>query len=77
VRSAIARLPFNHRQVITLVDIESFSYAEVADILDVPPGTVMSRLNRARQSLKKILDKPPQENITKASINKTRFKVVQ
>ncbi len=55
VRAAIASLSFKHRQVITLVDIEDFSYAEVAAILDVPPGTVMSRLNRARQSLKKML----------------------
>lgn len=58
VRAAIALLPLKHRQVITLVDIESFTYAEVADILDIPPGTVMSRLNRARQSLKKLLEEP-------------------
>lgn len=50
VRSAIARLPFKHRQVLTLIDIENFSYAEVAEIVDAPLGTIMSRLNRARQS---------------------------
>jgi len=61
VRTAISALPFKHRQVITLIDIESFSYAEVANILDVPPGTVMSRLSRARQSLKKILDESRNE----------------
>ena len=55
VKYGISSLPFKHRQVITLVDIESFSYAEVANILDIPQGTVMSRLNRARQALKKIL----------------------
>ncbi len=72
VRSAIANLPINHRQVITLIDIESFSYAEVASILDIPQGTVMSRLNRARQSLKKILNESTKENN-----NKTLLKVVK
>lgn len=62
VRSAVAELPFNHRQVITLVDLEEFSYAEVANILDIPQGTVMSRLNRARQSLKKILNESKIKN---------------
>ena len=51
VRNAVRKLPENHRQVITLVDLEGFSYADVAQILDVPTGTVMSRLCRARQSL--------------------------
>lgn len=62
VRSAIACLPIKHRQVITLIDIENFSYAEVASILDAPQGTVMSRLNRARQSLRKILDESQKDN---------------
>jgi RNA polymerase sigma-70 factor (ECF subfamily) len=52
VRQAIARLPIGQRQVITLVDIEECSYADVARILDVPVGTIMSRLSRARQALK-------------------------
>lgn len=52
VRHAIASLPMAQRQVVTLVDIEECSYAEVAQILDVPVGTVMSRLARARQALK-------------------------
>ena len=71
VRSAIASLPFKHRQVITLVDLEEFSYAEVANILDIPQGTVMSRLNRARQTLKKILNESKTNNQ-----NRTRLKVV-
>ncbi|PCJ88520.1 MAG: RNA polymerase subunit sigma-24 [Thiotrichaceae bacterium] len=71
VRSAIASLPFKHRQVITLVDLEEFSYAEVANILDIPQGTVMSRLNRARQTLKKILNELKTNNQ-----NRTRLKVV-
>ncbi len=52
VRQAIAGLPLGQRQVVTLVDIEECGYAEVAAILAVPVGTVMSRLARARQALK-------------------------
>lgn len=52
VREAIATLVQGQRQVITLVDLEGFSYVEVAEILDIPIGTVMSRLCRARRSLK-------------------------
>lgn len=55
VRAAIARLPLGQRQVVTLVDIEGFSYVEVANILAVPVGTVMSRLCRARAALKDLL----------------------
>jgi RNA polymerase sigma-70 factor (ECF subfamily) len=52
VRCAVARLPQGQRQVLTLVDLEDFSYKEVAEILDIPIGTVMSRLCRARGALK-------------------------
>ena len=55
VRAAIARLPDGQRQVVTLVDLEGFSYGEVAQILDVPIGTVMSRLCRARGAMKAML----------------------
>lgn len=55
VQHAIAQLPLGQRQVVTLVDLEGFSYAEVAGILEVPIGTVMSRLCRARQALKELL----------------------
>jgi RNA polymerase sigma-70 factor (ECF subfamily) len=55
VKIAIEGLNEEQRKVITLVDIEEFSYAEVASILGVPIGTVMSRLSRARQQLKKRL----------------------
>lgn len=52
VRCAVARLPEGQRQVLTLVDLEDFSYKEVAEILEIPIGTVMSRLCRARGALK-------------------------
>ena len=55
VRNAIACLPMGQRQVITLVDLEGCSYIEVAQILEVPIGTVMSRLSRARKALKQRL----------------------
>jgi len=52
VRAAIGTLPLGQRQVLTLVDLEGCSYIEVANILGVPVGTVMSRLCRARRALK-------------------------
>ncbi len=52
VRAAIAELPQGQRQVVTLVDLEGFSYVDVAQILEVPIGTVMSRLCRARNAMK-------------------------
>lgn len=55
VRRSIARLPEGQRQVVTLVNLEGFSYAEVAEILEIPVGTVMSRLSRARNTLAEYL----------------------
>ena len=55
VRAAITQLSEGQRQVVTLVDLEGFSYGEVARILDVPIGTVMSRLCRARSAMKALL----------------------
>jgi len=55
VRRAILKLPAGQRQTITLVDLAGFSYAEVAEILDIPIGTVMSRLYTSRNSLQNFL----------------------
>ena len=51
VRLALDRLPALHREILALVDIAGFSYEEAADMLDVPVGTVMSRVSRARRRL--------------------------
>ena len=51
VRSAMSSLPNAQRQVVSLIDLEGLSYNEVSDVLQVPIGTVMSRLNRARTAL--------------------------
>lgn len=51
LRSALADLKPLHREMIALVDISGFGYAEVAELLDIPVGTVMSRVSRARAAL--------------------------
>jgi RNA polymerase sigma-70 factor, ECF subfamily len=53
---AMNRLTVEHRQVLLLVALESLSYREVADELGVPIGTVMSRLGRARERLRTLLE---------------------
>lgn len=52
VDEAFAALPVKHRQVVHLVDINGLTYAEAAALLDVPEGTVMSRLHRARKRIR-------------------------
>lgn len=56
VRRAVARLAPDQRMVLTLVDLTGLSYREAAEALEVPAGTVMSRLCRARGRLKEILE---------------------
>jgi RNA polymerase sigma-70 factor (ECF subfamily) len=51
VRQAVASLPIEQRQIISLVDLGNLAYCDVAQVLDIPIGTVMSRLHRARKSL--------------------------
>ena len=48
---ALDELPFEFRMAILLADMHDFSYKEIADVLDCPVGTVMSRLHRARKML--------------------------
>jgi RNA polymerase sigma-70 factor (ECF subfamily) len=55
VTSALEELPENFRRVIELVDVDGLTYQEAADVLDVPLGTVMSRLHRARRRIRDLL----------------------
>lgn len=55
VISALEKLPEHYRSVVLLADVHEFDYKEVAQILEIPIGTVMSRLSRARTQLKKSL----------------------
>lgn len=51
VKQAIEDLPENFRMAVLLADVEGFAYKEIAEILDIPIGTVMSRLHRGRKQL--------------------------
>lgn len=55
VKSALESLPENFRLPVLLADVEGFSYKEIADIMQTPIGTVMSRLHRGRKALEKAL----------------------
>lgn len=55
VRDAIESLPDSYRVAVLLADVEGFAYKEIAEILDVPIGTVMSRLHRGRKRLRETL----------------------
>ncbi len=57
VRKSVEELPEPYREVIVLRELEQLSYREIANVVSIPLGTVMSRLNRARQQLQQaILD---------------------
>ena len=58
VREAVAKLPPEQREILLLVAVEGVSYKEAAEILDIPIGTVMSRLARGRAALIRLLEKP-------------------
>jgi RNA polymerase sigma-70 factor, ECF subfamily len=55
VKDAVESLPEQFRLAVLLADVEGFSYKEIAEILDIPMGTVMSRLHRGRKALQKRL----------------------
>jgi RNA polymerase sigma-70 factor (ECF subfamily) len=55
VIAALDKLPEHYRSVVLLADVHEFDYKEVAEVLEIPIGTVMSRLSRARTQLKKTL----------------------
>jgi len=71
VRNAYAELSEPHRNVLALVDVAGMSYAEAADILDVPTGTIMSRVARARADL---MSKIEEDNVMPLAIRNRRAK---
>lgn len=67
VVDALAELPENFRMAVWLSDVEGFAYKEIAEIMDTPIGTVMSRLNRGRAQLRaKLADYAAEQGIVKA-----------
>ena len=55
IKNALAQIPEEFRMVVYLADVEGFSYKEIAEIVEVPTGTVMSRLHRGRKQLREKL----------------------
>jgi len=62
VRRALERIPAEFREVIVLRELEDLSYREIAEIADIPLGTVMSRLSRARKLMLQALKELDQES---------------
>jgi RNA polymerase sigma-70 factor (ECF subfamily) len=72
--AALARLPEEQRSVLLLVTVEDISYAETAKVLDIPVGTVMSRLSRAREKLLKMMseEKPASVGVAPARLRRVK-----
>jgi len=64
LEAALARLPEDQRAVLLLVTLEDMRYEDVAETLGIPAGTVMSRLSRARERLRLLLDAQPNSSPT-------------
>jgi RNA polymerase sigma-70 factor, ECF subfamily len=63
MKRALSDLPADYRMAVLLADVEEFSYEEIARIMECPIGTVMSRLNRARRMLVRLLRAQREEGI--------------
>lgn len=69
VKDALEALPDNFRVPVLLADVEGFSYKEIADMLDIPLGTVMSRLHRGRKSMqKRLMDSATERGLLSRSV---------
>ena len=62
---ALERLPEEQRQAVLLVGSEGLAYREAAEVLDIPIGTVMSRLSRGREALRRMMNGAPMANLRK------------
>ena len=72
LQSALDKLDDEHRAAIMLIGVEGYSYAEAAAVLEVPPGTVASRVARARTKLGELLLKRQGESFQLKTVNKLR-----
>ncbi len=70
LRAAFERLSEDHRSVLSLVDLAGMSYAEAAETLGVPTGTVMSRVARGRKALAEMLNE--NDNVTALPVGRRR-----
>ena len=68
---SIDQLPIDFRLVVILADLQEFSYKEIAEILDIPIGTVMSRIHRGRRQLQKLLWDYATENNLRPRVDST------
>ena len=71
---ALEQLSETHRSVLLLVGVEDLSYAEAARVLDVPIGTIMSRLSRARQNLSHLLEG---ESVERDGVNPSHLRRIK
>jgi hypothetical protein len=69
---AIARLPEEQRSVLLLVGLEGMRYEEVAQVLDVPVGTIRSRLSRGREMLRQLMGMVPEREPEPVRVNALR-----
>ncbi len=69
---ALGRLPEAQRAVLLLVSLEQFSYAEAAQVMEIPVGTVMSRLARAREQMRRLLDDAPPDTAPAAMLQRVK-----
>lgn len=74
LRYSLQKLGEKHRNVITMVDLMGFTYEEVSMALEIPIGTVMSRLCRGRTLLRQLLENNKKVNATTETINLRRVK---
>ena len=60
IRRALEQLPVQHREIVLLCDVEEMTYKEIAELMGIPIGTVMSRLSRARKAMRGLLSEKVQ-----------------
>ena len=69
VKRALSDLPDDYKMAVLLADVEEFSYQEIARIMECPIGTVMSRLNRARRMLFRLMQAQRERGITEKTVS--------